>query len=939
MKKRKRWVIFFSLVAFFNNGSTAFAENSSVKKEVSLSNSLMEEAGRYYDATLFNLAIPIYEELLKTLHVNTEQRALVRLRLGQSYYFTNQYSKIPNILEDVITTTQNSNPSIQTLDSEALFLLGLSFNKLNKFDQAAASFQTYLSSEGQSFRPFHFESVFELGVAYFNQKKYAEAKQHFSEITQQTFKKKLYPLSQFYLARIAVAEQNYTKAEKMISTLSKEANVDEAFPFALAFLQGEIYFAQREWSKAIHFFQWATPLKNIQTADWAEDSLFYLGWSFLNLSEEQGLEVAKLKNYLSDCEQTFKKLIEISGSDRAYLGLGQCYLSQSLLLGDKNAIVELEVLLSDKRKFSSREALLHALLLRAEASPSYSERKKFFRQLTDDSNRDGPYYSNSWYLRGLNEFEEGQRQSIAGNKNEAKIHLEHAIADFNKTFDLFFPLDKKMAVLALKFQVYSYYYLKTREGNLKGLAILGKILNQYRDTLFIEIDDQGEIFFLQGLIAANLTEGEEGKTFFSIAESSLVHNIESYPRGEYYDESLRLLGTLYYSVKDYSKSQEAFLALAQKTPPSNFTGEALFWASNCSEMLGVDSAKTKQFRRKIFEQYPDSPFAAEALFRYYDFAEYVKGNPQAIENLVLLMHHFPNSPYTLNAFFLKGLNELQEKKSSDGKLHIEKSPSAAIETFGLLEDTFNDLYTHGYIPEEKLEYFLAIRYRGLLERSLIELYLAEEAKGKNNIHLQNAERLLHQMYADFEDPEYKFFAILTASEPLSSLNEECSYHLARCYVLEGDDDAAGRLLQGRIRRYEDAKITRGYYLSKIWYELGKLALRQKQYPLAIERLRNAEDAAKGKVLRADELLDLWIEQSHCFRCKGDMDEAMLILSRVINYDAVSPKRLEAMFLRAEIYEEQGRQELAKKQLEAIAAKGGKWAVKAKEKLEKNYVYQ
>ena len=101
----------------------------------------------------------------------------------------------------------------------------------------------------------------------------------------------------------------------------------------------------------------------------------------------------------------------------------------------------------------------------------------------------------------------------------------------------------------------------------------------------------------------------------------------------------------------------------------------------------------------------------------------------------------------------------------------------------------------------------------------------------------------------------------------------------------------------------------------------------------------AEEAAKGRVLSTDELLDLWVQQSLCYRDLKKMDQSMLILSRVINYDAISSLRLKAMYLRAEIYELQGRQELARKQLDAIASKGGDWAKKAKIKLEEDYDYQ
>ncbi len=56
---------------------------------------------------------------------------------------------------------------------------------------------------------------------------------------------------------------------------------------------------------------------------------------------------------------------------------------------------------------------------------------------------------------------------------------------------------------------------------------------------------------------------------------------------------------------------------------------------------------------------------------------------------------------------------------------------------------------------------------------------------------------------------------------------------------------------------------------------------------------------------------------------------MLLLSKAINRNVVSSQRLRAMYLRAELYEIQGREELAKKQLEAVALKGGEWALHAK----------
>ncbi len=69
-----------------------------------------------------------------------------------------------------------------------------------------------------------------------------------------------------------------------------------------------------------------------------------------------------------------------------------------------------------------------------------------------------------------------------------------------------------------------------------------------------------------------------------------------------------------------------------------------------------------------------------------------------------------------------------------------------------------------------------------------------------------------------------------------------------------------------------------------------------------------------------------------------MELAILTLSKVVNDDAISGMRLKAMYLRAEIYAQQGRRDLSRKQLEATAKKGGEWGQKAKETLERDYGY-
>ena len=80
----------------------------------------------------------------------------------------------------------------------------------------------------------------------------------------------------------------------------------------------------------------------------------------------------------------------------------------------------------------------------------------------------------------------------------------------------------------------------------------------------------------------------------------------------------------------------------------------------------------------------------------------------------------------------------------------------------------------------------------------------------------------------------------------------------------------------------------------------------------------------------EERLQLWMEKSLSLRETGEYGESMKWLSRIINEEAASQKRIEAMLLRADLYKRQGRKVFALRQLEAVMQKGGRWGQQAKE---------
>ena len=107
-------------------------------------------------------------------------------------------------------------------------------------------------------------------------------------------------------------------------------------------------------------------------------------------------------------------------------------------------------------------------------------------------------------------------------------------------------------------------------------------------------------------------------------------------------------------------------------------------------------------------------------------------------------------------------------------------------------------------------------------------------------------------------------------ETAKSLVEESEYWLARTFLLQGELESADRILAQAI-----ANERQGYLKSRIWYEKGKIAQKQKKYPEAVENYLKAEDVVGNKsLLSPDQKLDLWIQRSLCYKDMGHLDQAI-----------------------------------------------------------------
>lgn len=886
-----------------------------------------ENPDELLQASFFDEAITMYRMILA--ESNTGDASIepyLRLKLAQAYLAENKdidalkaLSAIPEKAPLEITQSK-------------MYLLGICQVKLKNDEQALQAFNTYLNSAKPEELLFYEDVLYESGLCHFRNQSWDAASAYFNLIPRTTGKETLHNLAQIYSARIELNKGQFVRALDRLTSLETQLQEGDVLQFEVSFWKGEAFFHLKMYQEAALSFEKALPRRHIDQASWYGEALFQCARSFLKLGELcQNDSIKQLESY-QKAEKMLTVLIGHQPDEQAYLALARLYL----LLSKQT---EADAILSNPDHFQSLEGQVSSLWLKAEFSSNYNVKNQLYKQITDEFYKETTLFPYGWYARGLNDFNEGIRLAEQKNPAAAAEMFEVAAYGFKQAFNVLKDRDPKTAGLAVKYLAEAYEYTNLPGSRLKAFAFLDQLINANPEILNA-IEDPGEIYYLHAVLASNLTTWQTGDKFADIAENSLTTAIEKFPSGRYNPKILHLLGNVHYHKKNYAKAEQAFTRLISNTKDNHVLGEVYFWIARCQIKQKRDSETAKTYLKQVYETFPDCRYAAEAYFTYYNSRDYLQGGREAIKHLLEFEQRFPNSPYLITSHYLTGMDFKRDRKSAEGKWIRKKNLIEAIESFQKAETAFDQFYEKGILTEEELPYFVNMRYHSILERALANFSIAQESQGaKKRIYLDYAAEVFKQIAADFEDPSHPLAKRLAFREPFPRLLEESYYWLAQTLASAQNDPASQEILNKMLANYQKAKITRGYLLSRTYYELGQIAIRNHDCSIALDYFKKSEDASKGKVLSVDQKIDLWIQQSMCFRELHELDHAMLLLSKAINDDAVSGLRIKAMYLRAEIYATQGRHELAKKQLDAASKLGGEWALKAKRKLEEDYGYQ
>lgn len=893
-------------------------------------NPALIQAEQLFNEQLYADALPFYEKVALD-----NPSSDILCRLAQIHYELSNYPEVIKLAKAAISKEQT--PESQ---KEILYLQALSHKHLGEQDEARQTLTSYLSDKEKTSLFHHADALFELGCIKFFDGSLEEAKSLFTDAVQSKPCPRLRTLSHLYLARIAFLQNQKEKAQDILRTLRKSLPENDPLNAEIAYWLARVQQDEERYLDAARLFEEALPQyqkrvaekKTTDSQDVYKDILYQLGCCYLKIADDASKSRDAQIDYFSKAGKALTQLSLVAPEEHSFLTLGEYFLTKARRLQDNEAYRSAEEILAKQELFITPQAKAQAILLRAGAAPLYADRDRLYRELTQEEPSANPLHANGWYMYALNDFEEGQRFLSQGHVEEAKILFHQASNAFKQAYLLLLVTAPAKAGLSLKYQALAAFNQETEPAGRESWDLLNQLIYQ-EPILFQSLENQAEIFYLSGLFASHLIEKNHQSELIPLAEKNLKEGISRFPSDVSAAEMLNLLGHLYGRQHLDSEAELTFVDLEKRFPQHHLAGEALFWAAFYAERLKKDDVVIKQYKQQVYEKHPDCRYAAEAYFSSFSCRDYLQGSRSGLKHLEGMAARFPRTPLLISAYYLIGLNYKKERLSMEGRVVRRKNLLAAIDAFQEAELAFDVLNQNGLIPANEFEYFVTLRYQSTLERALSNLAIAEESQGtKRQIYLEYAEEVFGQVVHDFSSPEHPLASLLIKNEPYHRLWEESEFWLAHTYIQGDHDDAAEKVLAQMLNRYRQADVTKGYFLSRTWFEKGMIAMRRQNYALALEDFSKAENAANGRVLSPNQRLDLWIQQSLCYKGLQQLDQAMLLLSQVINDDAISGLRLKAMYLRAEIYELQGRGELALKQLEATARKGGVWGAKAKEEL-------
>lgn len=717
-----------------------------------------------------------------------------------------------------------------------------------------------------------------------------------------------YVFARYQLAKIAYAKNEWSKAQCLLEELNDIPS--KPFASAITYLSGCLFLSMGQPENSLSYFKTLLPSSFNCHCSWLEDVLSHyilchLQWA-LALYEKGNYE--SLNSLFEEAEPYLKYLLSVQRDENTVLLWGQFYLIKTKCCAHDVNKEELKEALTFSQENLKKESFQTLQLFQA-AMSEWDQCREICEKMSDSSL--------SPHLQAKVHFTLGLKTLEEGWKTQDEVKIRSAIILFQNVLS---SEDSTFTTISLKYLTFAWASLPGKEDAKEGWMTLEQLKRQ--NSYFPEAD----------LVMAHLAMRIGKKENLEYAKRELLSRSNAH--------NLLLASRVSLQGENYEEADVLLSQIIDNPLYNSSHSEAFFWKAYSAGKRGKLDDR-KKYLQCTFEGNANAIFAPMAYFLYYPYSEYMQGSKKAIKHLIHMPELYKEHPLCITAYYLTGLYYLKDHISPEGAIIRSKNILEAIEAFQNAETSFETLENAHALSLSELPYFIQTYLYAKYERAVCNFEVAQHSEGgKKAIYLDYAESLFKELIEEFihHSERVKIYSSsLTTSHPL--ILAKAFTQLAELYIATQRVEDAESLLKESIVRYHDAHITQSHQLMHTWRSLAHIALIKEDHQTALEYFYQAENSLVYHTEHnASEQLDLKIEQSQCYKHLKNYDQAMKHLSAVINEDVLSPLRVKAMFLRAEIYELEGREELAIKQLEATSRKGGEWAKKAKEKLKENYGY-
>ncbi len=413
-------------------------------------------------------------------------------------------------------------------------------------------------------------------------------------------------------------------------------------------------------------------------------------------------------------------------------------------------------------------------------------------------------------------------------------------------------------------------------------------------------------------------------TMSCLRQSSNIHSkgalwlcnqfLQRYPDSAHYVDALFQKALLFWQTGQIEAALEEFSIIERDHPHYTHRDEVLFFMGSAMQSLDQDA---KPVFSELVLDFPASQYAAEAYYRIFSEQQYAAYDIQAISHLKKMPKSYADTYFgVLAAFFIAAAD--REESPQNGLSPIQ------IKTLNEVVTTLNNAIDQGNALASTLSSSIQPLFYARILKAQHERALTHYTLGNLNEVITDCDGI-------------KNLIVNMKEEKPHLLYSQAAFLKSRTLLLQGNESQAREELSHLIEYAANYKCEKGDALVLALIEYAAQKSRDEDYSAAFSFLNKAQ-IVQATGCKEELLLEILIAKSQLHRKCGELDKAMMLLSSVINERSASSLRIQAMFLRSELYELKGRRDLAFRQLQTTAKKGGEWGQRASKKLEEKYGY-